>query len=87
MCCVIHTQCSDWGFPELFFLNTFAIISMLFRALSFNMLDNLLKFNRTNSISKNTLRDKRCPWLINCTTKEYLVNMGQDSLFNMSPHV
>ena len=38
------------------------------------------------SIKENNhaLRDKDCPLLINCTTQEYLVNVGQDSHFNMS---
>ena len=31
--------------------------------------------------------DEDCPWLINWTTQEYLVNVEQDSLFNMSPHI
>jgi hypothetical protein len=44
---------------------------------------SLLKSNGSNSISKDALRDKGCSWLINCTTQEYLVNVGQDSHFNM----
>jgi hypothetical protein len=48
---------------------------------------SLLKSNGPNSISKDALRDEDCPWLINCTTQEYLVNVGQDSHFNMPPHV
>ena len=51
------------------------------------IIDTMLKFNGSNSISKDALRDEGCPWLINCTTQEYLVNVGQDSLFNMPPHV
>jgi hypothetical protein len=47
----------------------------------------LLKSNELNSISKDVLRDERCPWLINCTTQEHLVNVGLDSYFNMPPHV
>jgi hypothetical protein len=31
---------------------------------------------------KDALRDEDCPWLIKCTTQEYLVNVGQDSHFN-----
>ncbi len=42
----------------------------------------MLKSNGPNSISKDALRDGGCSWLINCTTQEYLVNVGQDSLFN-----
>ena len=38
----------------------------------------LLKSNGPNLISKDALRDENCPWLINCTTQEYLVNVGQD---------
>ena len=48
---------------------------------------NLLKSNEPNSISKDALRDEECPWLINCTTEEYLVNVGQDSHFNMPSHL
>jgi hypothetical protein len=48
---------------------------------------SLLKSNGPNSISKDALRDEDYPWLINCTTQEYLVNVGQDSHFNMPPHV
>jgi hypothetical protein len=44
--------------------------------------DTMLKSNGPNSISKDTLRDEDCPWLINCTTQEYLVNVGLDSHFN-----
>jgi hypothetical protein len=44
----------------------------------------MLKSNGPNSISKDALRDEGCPWLINCTTQEYLVNVGQDSHFNNS---
>ena len=44
--------------------------------------DTMLKFNGPNSISKYALRDKDCPWLINYTTQEYLVNVGLDSHFN-----
>jgi hypothetical protein len=40
------------------------------------------KSNGPNSISKDALRNEGCPWLINCTTQEYLVNVGQDSHFN-----
>ena len=47
----------------------------------------MLKFNGPNLISKDTLRDEGCSWLINYTTQEYFVNMGQDSHFNMPPHV
>ena len=47
----------------------------------------VLKSNRPNSISKDALRDEDCPWLINCTTQDYLVNVGLDSHFNMPPHV
>jgi hypothetical protein len=47
----------------------------------------VLKSNGPNSISKDALRDEGCPWLINYTTQEYLVNVGQDSHFNMPPHV
>ncbi len=47
----------------------------------------LLKSNGSNSISKDALRDEDYPWLINCTTQEYLVNVGQDSHFIMPPHV
>ena len=36
---------------------------------------------------KIALRDEDYPWLINYTTQEYLVNVGQDSHFNMPPHV
>jgi hypothetical protein len=43
----------------------------------------LLKSNWPNSISKDALRDEDCPWLINCTTQDYLVNVGLDSHFNM----
>ena len=49
--------------------------------------DTMLKSNGPNSISKDALRDEDCPWLINCTTQEYLVNVGLDSHFNMPPHV
>ena len=42
----------------------------------------MLKSNGPNSISKDNLRDEDCLWLINCTTQEYLVNVGQDSHFN-----
>jgi hypothetical protein len=42
----------------------------------------MLKSNGPNSISKDALRDEDYPWLINCTTQEYLVNVGQDSHFN-----
>ena len=42
----------------------------------------LLKSNGPNSISKDVLRDENDSWLINCTTQEYLVNVGQDSHFN-----
>jgi hypothetical protein len=45
--------------------------------------DTMLKSNGPNSISKDALRDEDCPWLINCTTQEYLVNVGQDSHFNI----
>ena len=44
------------------------------------VVSRLLKSNGPNSISEDALRDKDCPWLINCTTQEYLVNVGQDSL-------
>ena len=44
--------------------------------------DIMLKSNGPNSISKDALRDEDHPWLINCTTQEYLVNVGQDSHFN-----
>ena len=47
----------------------------------------MLKFNGPNSISKDALRDENRPWLINCTTQEYLVNMGLDSHFNTNPHM
>jgi hypothetical protein len=47
---------------------------------------NLLKSNGPNSISKDALRDDDCPWLINCTTQEYLVNVGQDSHFNKTKY-
>ena len=43
----------------------------------------MLKSNETNSISKDALRDEGCLWLINCTTQEYLVNVEQDSHFDM----
>jgi hypothetical protein len=33
------------------------------------------------------LRDEDYPWLINCTTQEYLVNVELDSHFNMPHHV
>ena len=46
----------------------------------------MLKSNGPNSISKDALRDEDCPWLINCTTQEYLVNVELDSHFNMPPH-
>jgi hypothetical protein len=49
--------------------------------------DTMLKSNGPNSISKDALRDENCPWLINCTTQEYLVNVAQDSHFNMPPHM
>ena len=39
------------------------------------------------SISKDALKDEGNPWLINCITQEYLVNVGQDSYFNMPSHV
>ena len=42
----------------------------------------MLKSNEPNLISKDALRDEDCPWLINCTTQEYLVNVGLDSHFN-----
>ena len=45
----------------------------------------MLKSNGPNSISKDALRDEGCPWLINCTTQEYLVNVGLNSHFNTSP--
>ena len=44
--------------------------------------DTMLKSNGPKSISKNALRDEDCSWLINCTTQEYLVNVGQNSHFN-----
>ena len=44
--------------------------------------NTMKKSNGPNSISKDTLRDEDCPWLINCTTQEYLVNVGLDSHFN-----
>jgi hypothetical protein len=44
--------------------------------------DTMLKSNGPNSISKDTLRDEDCLWLINYTTQEYLVNVGLDSHFN-----
>jgi hypothetical protein len=44
--------------------------------------DTMFKSNGPNSISKDVLRDEGCLWLINCTTQEYLINVGQDSLFN-----
>ena len=44
--------------------------------------DIILKSNGFNSISKDALRDEDYPWLINCTTQEYLVNVRQDSHFN-----
>ena len=47
-----------------------------------SMLKFILKSTGPNSISKDALRDKDYPWLINCTTQEYLVNVGQDSHFN-----
>ena len=40
-----------------------------------------------NSISKDVLRDEDYPWLINCITQEYLVNVGQDFHFNMPSYV
>jgi hypothetical protein len=43
----------------------------------------MLKSNGPNSISKDALRDEDYPWLINCTTQEYLVNVGQNSHFNI----
>jgi hypothetical protein len=43
----------------------------------------MLKSNETNLISKDALRDEGCLCLINCTTQEYLVNVEQDSHFNM----
>ena len=33
----------------------------------------MLKPNGPNSISKDAFKDEGCPWLINCTTQEYLV--------------
>ena len=42
----------------------------------------MLKSNEPNSISKDALRDEDYPWLINCTTQEYFVNVKQDSHFN-----
>jgi hypothetical protein len=45
----------------------------------------MLKSNGPNSISKDALRDEDYPWLINCTTQEYLVNVGQDSTWYQSP--
>ena len=49
--------------------------------------DTMLKSNGPNSISKDALRDEDYSWLINCTTQEYLVNVGQDSHFNKDcPH-
>jgi hypothetical protein len=44
--------------------------------------DTMLKSNGPNLISKDALRDEGCPWPINCTTQEYLVNVGQDFHFN-----
>ena len=44
--------------------------------------NTMLKFNETNSISKDALRDEGYLWLINCTIQEYSVNVGQNSLFN-----
>jgi hypothetical protein len=44
--------------------------------------DTMRKSNRPNLISKDVLRDEGCPWLINCTTQEYLVNVGLNSHFN-----
>ena len=49
--------------------------------------NSILKSNGSNSISKNTLRDKNCSSLINCTTQEYLVNVRLDSHFNMPTHM
>jgi hypothetical protein len=43
----------------------------------------MLKSNGSNSISKDALRDEDYPWFINCTTQEYLVNVEQDSHFNI----
>ena len=48
---------------------------------------SLLKSNRTNSILKDVLRDKGYSWFINCTTQEYLFNVGLDSYFTIPPHV
>jgi hypothetical protein len=44
--------------------------------------DTMRKSNGPNLISKDVLRDEGCPWLINCTTQEYLVNVGLNSHFN-----
>ena len=44
--------------------------------------DTMLKSNEPNSISKDDLKDEGCPWLINCTIQEYLVNVRLDSHFN-----
>ena len=49
--------------------------------------DSMLKYNEPNSISKNALRDEGCSWLINCTTQEYLVNVGLDSHFNKNKNL
>ena len=46
----------------------------------------MLKSNGPNSISKDALKDEGCPWLINYTIQEYLVNVGQDSHFNSILH-
>ena len=53
----------------------------------YELFGRMLKSNGLNSISKYALRDEDCLWLINCTTQEYLVNVGQNSHFNMPPHV
>ena len=46
--------------------------------------DTILKSNGSNSISKDAFRDEVCQWLINCTTQEYLVNVGQNSHININ---
>ena len=42
----------------------------------------MLKSKGPNLISKDALRNEGCPWLINYTIQEYLVNVGQNSHFN-----
>jgi hypothetical protein len=45
--------------------------------------DVMVKINGPNSISKDALRDEGCPWLINCTTQEHLVNVDPLTLIKM----